>query len=375
MKTLGLFFKIKRVLFISLVLLFSVFAKASDFIIDGIAYNVVSLDDMTCEVTSDKTVEYSGSIKIPSDVVYNGRHFSVVGIGKNAFTDCDKISDVKLPESITYIGKEAFWNCTSLVSVNVPESITNIEEWAFQNCSSLESIVFPTSLTNLEKGVFYDCKALKHFEIPNNIVNIKEQVFYRCTSLESITIPESCKLISISSFNYCSGLKKVSILSKDISIFGYYMPGVVYPFNYCNNLKEVYLSSYMSIIMFNYPILENVTFFEGTNWSSDVNDFDDTINMKQFTILDNVPPTQEFNFSNSQFMNVSLIVPEGSIELYKSADPWSKFWNISEYKGETGVKDIMYHDVKKKNIKTIANKKIIIKTATKSFDINGVSIN
>ena len=375
MKTLGLFFKIQRVLFISLILFISVFANASDFINDGIAYNVVSLDDMTCEVTSDKSVEYSGSITIPSEVVFKERHFSVVGIGKNAFTDCNKITDVKLPETITYIGKEAFWNCTDLVSVNVPESVTNIEEWAFQNCSSLESIVFPSNLTSLENGVFYDCKALKHFEIPENVEAIKNQVFYNCISLESITIPQSCKWIYIDSFKYCSGLRKVSILSRDIDIYGYYMPGVIFPFNYCDNLKEVYLSKYMSIVMFNYPKLENVTFFEGTNWSSDINDFDDTVNMKQFTILENVPPTQEFNFSNSQFMNVSLVVPEGSIEMYKTVSPWSKFWNISAYNGETGVKEIMYNDVKKNNIKIIENKKIIIKTATKSFDMNGVRIN
>lgn len=374
MKTVKLFNQMSRTVFCSLLLFVGSFAKASDFVVDGFAYNVVSLDDMTCEITSDKSVEYSGAITIPSEVVYQGRNFSVVGIGNNAFTDCNTISEVKLPESITFIGKEAFWNCTELVSINVPGNVTKIDEWAFQNCSSLETIVFPTNLTTLEKGVFYECKSLKNFTIPDDVEAIKNKVFYKCTSLESITIPQNCKLIAIDTFEYCSALSKVTILSKDISIYGYYMPGVVYPFNYCDQLTEVLLSSYKSILFFNYPKLEKLTYFEGTNWDSGINDFDDTVNMKQFTILEKEPPTQTFTFSNSQYMNVMLVVPEGSLELYKSTDPWSKFWNISAYQGETGVDKITCEEVQKKNIKTVKNNKIIIKTSNDSYNINGIKL-
>lgn len=158
----------------------------------------------------------------------------------------------------------------------------------------------------LSQGVFYGCSLLKDIVIPEEVEQIDNKTFYNCKSLESITLPKSCNTIGINSFSFCSNLKKVTILSPNIGINGYFKPGVAYPFSSCPNLKEVCLSMYYAILFFDYTILENLTFLEGTNWTS-INDFDDTINMKQFTILEKEVPTTSFTFSNSQYMNVTLV--------------------------------------------------------------------
>lgn len=65
-------------------------AFAYDFEVDGIYYEVISVPDLTCEVVCGDT-KYSGDIVIPSDVVYNGRTFTVTeikggyNVGEGAF--------------------------------------------------------------------------------------------------------------------------------------------------------------------------------------------------------------------------------------------------------------------------------------------------
>ncbi len=69
-------------------------ANAYDFKVDGFYYNLVSLTELTCEVTSGDE-KYEGDLTIPSEVVYNGRTLSVVGIGESAFEGCDQLTSIR----------------------------------------------------------------------------------------------------------------------------------------------------------------------------------------------------------------------------------------------------------------------------------------
>jgi 5-bromo-4-chloroindolyl phosphate hydrolysis protein len=55
---------------------------------------------------------------------------SVVKIGDRAFYDCEGLTSVYIPTSITTIGKSAF-GCTGLESVNIPQSVIKIESGNF----------------------------------------------------------------------------------------------------------------------------------------------------------------------------------------------------------------------------------------------------
>uniref|UniRef100_UPI004024F7E4 leucine-rich repeat domain-containing protein n=1 Tax=Prevotellamassilia timonensis TaxID=1852370 RepID=UPI004024F7E4 len=78
-------------------------------------------------------------------------------IGKFAFRDCDSLTSVIIPSSVTEIGFAAFVGCSSLTSVNIPSSVTYIEDGAFQDCISLTSINIPSSVTEIEESAFYGC--------------------------------------------------------------------------------------------------------------------------------------------------------------------------------------------------------------------------
>ena len=79
-------------------------------------------------------------VVIPS--TYNdGEHGlkPVTKIYKYAFKDCQDLTSVNIPNSVTSIGAMAFSGCSSLTSIDIPDSVTSIGDSAFSNCSSLKS--------------------------------------------------------------------------------------------------------------------------------------------------------------------------------------------------------------------------------------------
>ena len=176
----------------------------------------------------------SGSFSIPD---------GVKSIGRQAFSECNKLTEVTMPNSVTTIGNSAFYKCSGLKKVNVSESLTSIGEWAFQDCRNLTTINIPNSVTSIGNAAFYECRSLTKIAIsesvtkinyqtfqyctsltsvtiPNSVTNIEWQAFYECSSLESVTIPNSVTSIGSSAFSGCSSLELVTIPNSVISIEG-----------------------------------------------------------------------------------------------------------------------------------------------------------
>lgn len=176
----------------------SLHALAYDFEVNGLYYNVVSLENLTCEVSSpnEKDIKYSGIINIPSEVDYKGKKLDVIGIGNSAFYDCENLKEVLLPESITSIGSNAFESCYNLEQVNLPASISYLGECAFENCRKLSSVIIPTSLTKLTSGLFRYCYDLKKIVIPANIQSIGSDTFSG-SGIERCIIEDSNEPISL----------------------------------------------------------------------------------------------------------------------------------------------------------------------------------
>lgn len=181
---------------------------AYDFEVNGLYYTVISEQELTCEISKGpKDFKYSGKIKIPTEVSYNGKTLKVVGIGQFAFSLCDSLTSIDIPNSITRIEKWAFNKCTSLASVDIPNSVTTIEDAAFCHCSSLTNIEIPNSVLEMKPGAFDNCTSLISVKIPNSITTFN--TFNGCTSLTSVEIPNSVK--EFSGFVECYSLKSVKI--------------------------------------------------------------------------------------------------------------------------------------------------------------------
>lgn len=186
----------------------SIAASAYDFEADGIYYTVVSVPELTCEVSGGPDdFKYSGDIKIPAEVSFRGKTLNVTRIGSYALFYCTSLTSVEIPNSVTEIGRNAFDNCSSLTSIEIPNSVTKIGEYAFYRCSSLTSIEIPNSVTSIGNDAFRWCTALASVKISNSVKVIN--AFDGCTSLTSIKIPDSVE--KIGGFRECTSLVSVEI--------------------------------------------------------------------------------------------------------------------------------------------------------------------
>ncbi len=137
-------------LILSLALIFTVAA------IPAVAEDsgVLTSGDYQYKVLEDNTVEIEGYVGDRNTLVelsvpemIDGK--TVTSIGFNAFSSCEKLESVTLPEGFARIGWRAFYNCASLNSVTIPEGVTYIGEHAFTGCESLMELTVPKSVTTI----------------------------------------------------------------------------------------------------------------------------------------------------------------------------------------------------------------------------------
>lgn len=84
---------------------------------------------------------------IPEEI--NGKKVKV--IKKGAFKNCDRLTKIEIPNSVTSIGEGAFYDCSSLTEIAIPSSVARIGSCAFVNCNSLKEITIPSSVTNIDE--------------------------------------------------------------------------------------------------------------------------------------------------------------------------------------------------------------------------------
>jgi hypothetical protein len=234
------------------------------------------------------------SVTIPNSVTYiGGGAFadcdltsitipnSVVSIGTSAFSRCDRLTSVKLPDSLKRIESHMFIWCSGLTSITIPNSVTHIGSDAF-SYSGLTSVTIPDSVATIEFHAFGSCRGLTSVSIPNSVTTINSSTFARCTSLTSVTIPNSVTTIKFRAFEYCSGLTSVTI------------PG-------------------------------SVTAIEHDAFS-------DCRRLRSITVKNPTPTKFDWRwvFDDVTMRKACLYVPANSIDAYRKADGWRWFKCIKE---------------------------------------------
>ncbi len=189
------------------------------------------------KVLGIESLAFSGCNNLSSVSIPN----SVTTIGYQAFYGCNSLASVSIPNSVTSIGYHAFSGCSSLASASIPSSVTSIGYRAFQNCSSLTSVTIPGSLTTIERGVFYGCSNLSFVSIPSSVTSIGSEAFQGCSSLTSISIPNSVTSIGSEAFQGCSSLTSVTIPNSMTTIGMWAFSGI-------SGLKSVVIPSSVTSI-------------------------------------------------------------------------------------------------------------------------------
>ena len=138
-------------------------------------------------------------------------------IGGMAFQDCSALSHVTIPDGVARIGDFAFAS-TGLKEIVIPDSVTRIGEWTFSCCNSLQSVTFPENLKQIGGMAFFGCSHLNSVALPEGLEYIGYKAFSLCKSLETVTIPESVTYIETGAFWNCPKLTEITILDRDCSI-------------------------------------------------------------------------------------------------------------------------------------------------------------
>ncbi len=354
-------------------------AMASDLLIDGLYYNLDSVNG-TAEVTYKGSCRcggktYTGEVNIPSQIAYGTNTYVVTSIGDYAFAGNSQLKAVNIPESVTRIGKLAFFACVNMQRITIPASVDEIDGFAFQFCSRLTEVEFeagsqlkvineyafcrtalsyltiPESANEICPVAFCHNKNMTDLVLPKNITKISVQNPFcyntqlvtmraeegnpafdsrdNCNALiqtatntliagcKTTVIPNTVKALGRSSFNNCTDLDSIFIPASVDSIGKY-------AFYTCTGLKKFTFPSSMKV-------MADSTFWKATNLEEVI-----SLTAKPFKI-------DESDFEDVTYNTAVLKVAPGTKKLYQTSIGWRNFAQIVEL--DMFVKDGVYYKV------------------------------
>ncbi len=218
-------------------------------------------------VTSIGNCVFSGCRALESATLGKG----LKSIGIELFANCQLLEQVTIENGCAYIPDYTFDNCTGLISVVVPGSISSIGTAAFRNCTSLEAVTIEKGVISIngydpsyssasERGAFYNCKSLTSISIPTSVTTIGAYVFRNCSNLESVTLSKGLLTVGTGAFQNCISLSEITIPSTVSSLGSSIFTG-------CSNLTKAILgkgiTSMGTEIFHNCTALEEVTIEKG----------------------------------------------------------------------------------------------------------------
>lgn len=156
---------------------------------------------------TDFPTSYAGALSIPDNL----GGCPVVAIGGSAFRDCNKLTSVTIPSTVTTLGTWAFAACSALANVTIGPNVTSIPDRAFNECSVLKAIVIPDSVRSIGKDAFSRCRKLASAEIGNGVTSIGFAAFLSCDALSAVSIGSGVGTIEDWAFLACPSLKSFTV--------------------------------------------------------------------------------------------------------------------------------------------------------------------
>ena len=258
---------------------------------------------------------------------YNGENYT---IGNSAFSYCDGLKSITMPNSVISIGYEAFRGCTSLTSVVIPNSVTSIGDRAFSGCSGLKTVYNFSNLT-FSKGTssngYVAYYADKVYNAPNGLFegdfifgkpnDVNTLVGYLGNATE-LTLPAGYNgenyAIGAAAFQNYTGLAAELIIHNNITGIG------ASAFKGCNNIEKLYIGSSVESI--------GDKAFAGC----------EKINEIKVALEKPIRGSADI-FADAVYDNATLYIPNGTEQLYQKREPWNMFFYIVEI-DFTGIEDV-----------------------------------
>ncbi len=320
-------------------------------------YKIVEEPDGLCFGTnSDGTLTLKQYDAFDTDVVipseYNGR--KVTAIGRQCFQIQNWLSNVKitsvtLPNTITKIEEEAFSNCEELKKVNIPESVSSIGGALFTGSYNVQvsmssnnsnycikgnilynksgteliecmvnegTVNVPNGVTSIKEYAFSQC-LMEKVVVPNSVTSIGDYAFYKCENLKEVTLPNNFTKLPQFLFSQ-SNIEKFTIGDKVQEIGAYLLA-------YCHSLQNVVISKNVTTTgnnIFNYSSVKTITIEDGSKLKLTKNSFYSANLLEMIRIPESITEIEDNLFSNPE--KVTIITKSGS-----AAEKYAKANNIN----------------------------------------------
>lgn len=282
----------------------------------------------------------------------------ITSVGDFAFTnESGNLTSINLPEGIRRIGKYAFAG-NSLTSVSIPASVEKIDTAAFALSYELQAyhVATDNQYYTAENGVLFNKdkstlivyplkKQDTQYNVPSSVNIIDYGAFWWCEVLTKIILPEGLTRISPEAFSYCTNLAEINIPNSVNYIGEYAFDGTVI-YEDESNWTEGVLYWDNCLIATDYYIPESYTIPNGTRLitggtfntselmeitipasviSIGGESFKWCNNLREITVLAQIPPVLGANVFEEVNRNIPLYVPAGSLESYREAAIWNEF--------------------------------------------------
>lgn len=184
------------------------------------AYTIPSGQQLNIQIVNSKAHiingrKVAGDMVIPQYVKRLGRKYPVVNIDSGAFSKCDGLRHLTLPEGLLSLGDHAFSFCNNLSdTVTLPVSLQSIGSNVFNGCSSFSTLVFrcansTTDPNDNPKERFHDCFALRTIIIDTTVQKLPNSLFYLASSIETIIMSPYLHEISDACFSETFHVKEI----------------------------------------------------------------------------------------------------------------------------------------------------------------------
>ncbi|MFR4682689.1 MAG: leucine-rich repeat protein [Anaerobutyricum hallii] len=179
--------------------------------IDG--HKVVALGDNAFK--GKKLLEY---VEIPNNVVK---------IGSYVFANTS-LTDLKLPEKLTYLGRCVLSGNTGVTEIVIPKTLATVgAEWGnilagdgpFHE-SNVQKATLEKGITSIPRNLFHKNTTLTQVTIPDTVTKIEEFAFAECGNLESVSLPDNVNQIGEYAFAK-TGIKEISMPDSILEIGDY----------------------------------------------------------------------------------------------------------------------------------------------------------
>lgn len=136
--------------------------------------------------------------------------YSVKSIGKRAFAYCNGLNSIVVEsDNPNYDSRD---NCNAIITNSntlivgcknskIVDSVTNIGNYAFSGCDGLTYITIPNNVTSIGDNAFKDCSGLTSLTLPNNLTDIGGGAFSECSGLRFVIALAETPLVPPSLYN------------------------------------------------------------------------------------------------------------------------------------------------------------------------------